>query len=127
MDVMEARRRLLSANTTVNLLSGVMFTHDKYIAENGAIMNGVGLQYSDIITLTAGSYLFTGINARIDSNILTNTRIHLYRNGVWVKQIAAQAARVNAPYDIHFVVTDSPSEIRVSTAYPLADGKLIAD
>lgn len=123
---MEARRRLLFANSIVNWLSGVMFTHDKYIYENGAIMNGAGLQYSDIITLPAGSYLFTGTNAR-NADITTSTRIHLYRNGVWVKQIAAQGKNYNASYNIHFVVTDSPSEIRVSTAYPLADGKLIAD
>lgn len=91
-------------NVGKNLLDISTNVNDYYINVNGVITSGVGHNYSQLISVSNGSYTWSGIQTRTTGN---TKRIHAYDEyGNWLKQIDTLIS-FGGEYSKTFIISDS--------------------
>lgn len=84
----------------------------KAISANGEISTNSEFKISDTIGVTADTeYLIKYIVAE---DVSRTIRVHGYKNGVWVKQLAMKNAKTTAYQSVSFVADDSIDGVRIS-------------
>lgn len=84
----------------------------KAISENGAISTNADFKISDVIPVTDGTnYLVKYIVAE---NISRTMRVHGYKKGTWVKQLAWKNATTTDYQSLYFTADNSIDGIRIS-------------